>query len=89
MDKTTCTSVGLPVSGGSFLCNSAMERLPLIAPVLLTYDARPEEMGVLLFDADGDGDLDLYAVSGSYEFEPDSPELQDACTSTDGQGGLP
>ena len=49
-------------------------------------DANPEEMGVLLFDADGDGDRDLYAVSGSYEFQPDSPELQDRLYTNDGRG---
>ena len=45
-----------------------------------------EETGVLLFDADGDGDLDLYAASGSYEISDGSPELQDMLYRNNGRG---
>jgi hypothetical protein len=47
---------------------------------------KEEETGVLLFDSDNDGDLDLYAVSGSYEFEPGSPYYQDKLFKNDGRG---
>ena len=45
-----------------------------------------EEMGVLLFDADGDGDLDLYTVTGSYEIPPNNAVAQDRLFINDGQG---
>ena len=45
-----------------------------------------EEMGVLLFDADNDGDLDLYAVTGSYEIPPNNPVAQDRLFINDGTG---
>ena len=45
-----------------------------------------EDMGVLLFDADNDKDLDLYLVSGSYEIPPNHPISSDRLFLNNGKG---
>jgi len=52
----------------------------------LAANRESEEMAPLLFDADGDGDLDLFISNGSYEDQPESKFLQDRLYLNQGDG---
>jgi len=49
-------------------------------------EKREEDIASLLFDADGDGDLDLYLVRGNAQSEAGSPLYQDVLYINDGKG---
>jgi len=47
-----------------------------------------QDEGILLFDVDGDGDLDLYITSGGYQQVHDDPSYQDKLYLNDGKGNF-
>ena len=49
---------------------------------------KPENMGVLFFDADNDGDPDLYCVSGSNESPAQTKNYEDQIFANDGKGNF-
>lgn len=53
------------------------------------YETSPfDDMGCLLFDANGDGNVDLYVVSGGSRYQESSPEYQDRLYINDGKGNF-
>ena len=67
----------LQARGGGFTSSSE---------AVFARDAISEDVGALFFDADGDGDPDLYVVSGGTAFTAKAPALQDRLYLNDGRG---
>ncbi|NND16534.1 MAG: VCBS repeat-containing protein [Eudoraea sp.] len=54
----------------------------------MAQDQQFEDMGILLFDADKDQDLDIYIASGGNEFKEGDPLLQDRLYVNSGDGNF-
>ena len=65
------------------------------SPMVWENHAQHEDVDATFFDADGDGDLDLYVVSGGFEWKPNHEHYQDRLyvnngkTFVDGSNRLP
>lgn len=59
-----------------------------VLPIKNSELKKEEDMGLLLFDADGDGDNDLYITRGSYQHDPGSELYQDVLCENDGKGNF-
>ena len=71
-------------SVGSLCQNDGKHGFTVADSEWLEADRDREDMAPLFFDADGDGDLDLYVVSGGYELEPGDERLRDRLYWNDG-----
>ena len=75
------TTLLLQQHNGSFLQKAITQPTEL-------RDVHYQDMGTILFDADGDGDLDLYLARGGYESKPNTAAYRDQFFINDGKGNF-
>ncbi len=75
-------------SPAQLFLNEGHRRFVPVEGALAAAGTAAEDAGLLLFDADGDGDRDLYLVSGGTECAPGDEVLADRLLFNDGAGGF-
>ena len=79
---------GAKGSAGKLFIQKAKDKYEELGERFFKSDKNCEDVGSTFFDADNDGDLDLYVASGGYEFEKNSPYLQDRLYINNGKGSF-
>jgi hypothetical protein len=79
---------GASGSEGKLMLQNANGSFTEKKEVVFTAAKDQEDMGSLFFDADGDGDMDLYVVSGGAEFSKGNVLYQDRLYKNDGKGNF-
>ena len=74
------TTIILQQQDGSFIKK--------LLPITEQLQQRWQDMGLSLFDADKDGDLDLFIARGGFESEPNSVDYKDKLLLNDGLGNF-
>ena len=67
--------------------NGSFKQSSLLSNVSYTSKANSDQ-GILLLDADGDSDLDIYISSGGYEFKTNDKNYQDQLYINNGKGAF-
>lgn len=79
---------GAKDSAGKLILQDGQGNLTTTVLKVFSTDARHEDIDAEFFDADGDGDMDLYVVSGGNEWETGAEQYQDRLYLNDGKGGF-
>jgi enediyne biosynthesis protein E4 len=79
---------GAKGQAGKIFIQTSDQHFKLLAVKSIEADSASEDVDAAFFDADSDRDLDLYVVSGGYEFPEDSPLLQDRLYLNNGKGNF-
>ena len=79
---------GAAGQAGMLCLSMGQGRFQRVPMACFEEDRAAEDMAALFFDADGDGDLDLYVVSGGVECRAGDPVLRDRLYLNDGHGRL-
>ena len=73
---------------GRIFMQNASGEFHLLKSEIFESDMGSEDVDAVFFDADNDGDRDLYVVSGGYEFAPGDEALQDKLFINDGRANF-